>query len=227
MTTVTAVSAGPGSVDRTSLGRAVLGAAATWVLYIVLIATTSAGYEQALVDASDETGAAINRLPAETLAEIGQDHPSSFLANVMLLVLPAALIVVARRVSAATGSRAALASAWIAAAVWAFYLVLQVGLLADPGSLPPLTRDLDVLTVPLVSVGSVASTAAFVLAALALRRRGVRPVATIVAAAVATLLVVAMAVTLVTSGFDEPIAPIGLFPAELVLGIALVVGRQP
>lgn len=226
MTSVTAVRAGTGSADRTSVGRAVLGAAATWVLYVVLIATTSSGYEQALADASEDTGAAINRLPAETLAEIGQDHPWSFLANVMLLVLPAALIVVARRVAAVTGSRAALATAWVAAAVWAFYLLLQVGLLTDPESLPPLTRDLDVLTVPLVSIGSVLSTASFVLAAVALRRRGHRPVAALVAAAMAILAVVAMAITLVTSGFEEPIAPIGLFPAELVLGIALLVGRQ-
>ena len=67
------------------------------------------------------------------------------------------------------------------------YLVLTFGLLADPGSLPPLTRDLDVLTVPLVSAGSVLAISAFVLSALALRRHGWRPVAT----AIAVLLVVA------------------------------------
>lgn len=30
----------------------------------------------------------------------------------------------------------------------------------------------------------------------------------------------------VASGWDEPVAPIGLLPAELVLGIALLVGTK-
>lgn len=212
--------------DRRRVGRALLGAAATWVFYIAVIATTSAGYEEALQEVSDDTGAAVSRLPAETLAGIVHDHPWSNLANLVLVLLPVTLVVVARRVAAVTGRRAPVAFAWAAAAVWGSYLLLQLGLLADPDSLPPLTRDLDVLTVPFVSAGSVVSTAAFLLAALALRRHGHRPVASLVAAAAASLLLLVMAVTLVTSGFDEPIAPIGLFPAELVLGIALLVGTR-
>ena len=50
------------------------------------------------------------------------------------------------------------------------------------------------------------------------------------ATAVAVFIVVAdlviSVVLLVTSGFDEPIAPIALLPAELIVGIALLVGSR-
>ena len=103
-----------------------------------------------------------------------------------------------------------------------FYLLLTFGLLAEPDSLPPLTRDLDVLTVPLVSAGSVLAISAFVLSALALRRHGWRPVAIAIAVFIVVADLVISAVLLVTSGFDEPIAPIALLPAELIVGISLL-----
>ena len=72
---------------------------------------------------------------------------------------------------------------------------------------------------------SALSIAAFVLAALGLRRHGWRPVACAVAAGLVADLVLS-AVLLVASGLDEPLAPITLLPAELIVGIALLVGTR-
>lgn len=216
-------------VDRTSRRRvahAFLLAAASWVVYVVLIATVSADYEAALVDASDATDTAVNRLPAETMAQIAADHPSSYVTGLFLLLVPALLVVATRRASQVTGDRRGARVAWLAAAVLWFYMLLNFGLLADPESLPPLTRDLDVLTVPFVSAGSVLSIAAFVLAALGLRRHGWRPVACAIAVFIVLADLVLSVVLAMTSGFDEPIAPIALLPAELIVGIALLVGGR-
>ncbi len=211
---------------RRRVGNAFLAAAGSWVAYVVLAFTVSAGYEEALVDASEATDTPVNRLPAETLAEIAADHPWSNLSALVLVFVPVLLVVATRRASAVTGERWGVRLAWFRAVVWWFYFLLNAGLAAGPESLPPLTRDLDVLTVPLVSAGSVLAVAAFVLSALGLRRAGWRPLATAIAAGVVLVLTAASVVTLVTSGLDEPVPPIALLPGELILGIALLVGSR-
>ncbi|WP_183094464.1 hypothetical protein [Nocardioides stalactiti] len=213
--------------DRTARRRvasAFLLAAGSWVGYIVSIATLTADYEQALVDASEATDTAVNRLPAETMAQIANDHPANYVTGLFLLLVPALLVLATRRASAVSGDRWGVRLAWVAAVELWFYMALNFGFLLDP--LPPLTRDLDVLTVPLVTIGSFLAVAAFAVSALGLRRAGWRPVASAVAVGIAVLLTALMVPTLVTSGFDEPVPPIALFPAELVLGIALLVGRR-
>src|ERR1044072_1934451 len=90
---------------RRSIGTAFLGAAGIWVGYIALAVTTSADYEKALEDAADATDTPVNRLPAETLAEITQDHPWSYVSAVVLLLGPALPILAVRRTSAASGDR--------------------------------------------------------------------------------------------------------------------------
>lgn len=217
------------AVDRSSRRRvalAFLAAAGSWVVYIALIATLTADYEAALEDASDATDTAVNRLPAETLAQLAADHPASSFTGLFLLLVPALLVLAVRRASAVTGDRWGVRFAWAGAAVLSFYLLLTLGLVADPDSLPPLTSDLGVLTVPLVSVGSALGLAAFVLSALALRRHGWRPVACLVAVVIVVADLLVSAVVLVTSGFGEPIAPIALLPAELILGITLLIGSR-
>jgi hypothetical protein len=219
----------PPVVDRTARRRvalAFLAAAGSWVVYIVLIATLTADYEAALEDASEATDTAVNRLPAETLAQIAADHPSNYVTGLFLLLVPALLVVATRGASKVSGDRWGVRLAWLAAAVLWFYMVLNFGLLADPDSLPPLTRDLDVLTVPFVSVGSVLSIGAFVLSTMALRRHGWRPVACAIAAFIVVADLVLSSVLLVTSYFGEPIAPIALLPAELIVGIALLIGGR-
>lgn len=226
---MSAVTSSEPRVERTDRRRVAYGfllAAASWVGYIALIATVSADYEEALVDASEATDTAVNRLPAETMSQIAVDHPSSTMTGLFLLLVPALLVVATRRARVVSGEQWGVRLAWVAAAVLWFYMLLNFGLLAGPDSLPPLTRDLDVLTVPLVSAGSLLAVAAFVLSALGLRRAGWRPVATAVAAGIAVALTALSAVTLVTSGFDEPVPPIALLPAELVVGIALLVGGR-
>ena len=210
---------------RRRVGWAFLAAAGIWVLYIVLAFTISADYEEALVDASDALDTPVNRLPAETLAQISQDHPWSNVSAVVLLFVPALLILATRRAAAVTGDRWGTRFAWLGAIVWWFYMLLNAGLVADPQDLPPLTRDLDVLTVPLVSAGSVLALLAFIVAALALSRQW-RRVASMVAAGVAAGLLVLSVVASVASDWNEPVPPIGLLPAELILGIALLVGTR-
>ena len=226
---MTTVAASRPAVDRAArrrVGTAFLVAAGSWLVYILLAFTLSAGYEEALVDASEATDTPVNRLPAETLAEITADHPWSNLSSLVLVLVPVLLIVATRRASAVTGERWSVRLAWLGAGVLWFYFLLNAGLAAGADSLPPLTRDLDVLTVPLVSAGSVLSVVAFMLAALGLRGVGWRPVATAIAAGLAAVLTVVGVITLVTSGFDEPVPPIALLPAELVVGIALLVGSR-
>lgn len=212
--------------ERRRAGLAYLAAAGTWVAYLVLAFTVSNGYEEALVDASDATGTATDRLPAETLAEIVRDHPWSNLSTLVLMVAPAVLLVAVRRAGAVSGDRWAVPTGWVGAVVLWTYFLLHLGLNAGPDSLPPLTRDLDRLTVPFVSVGSVLSLAAFVLSAWALRRHGWRPIACTVAVVIVAADALVSVVLLVTSDFGEPVPPIALLPAELIVGVALVTGRR-
>jgi hypothetical protein len=219
----------PPVVDRTARRRvalAFLAAAGSWVVYIALITTLTADYEAALEDASEATDTAVNQLPAETLAQLAADHPASHLVGLFLILVPVLLIVATRRASAVTGDRWGVRLAWVGAADLWFYLLLTFGLFVDPDSLPPLTRDLDVLTVPLVSAGSVLGISAFVVSVLALRRHGWRPVACAIAALIVVADLVLSSVLLVTSDFGEPIAPIALLPAELIVGIALLIGSR-
>ncbi len=226
---MSALTADRPAIDHTARRRVAtsfLAAAGSWVAYVVLAFTLSAGYEEALVDASEATDTAVNRLPAETLAQITADHPWSNLSGLVLLFVPALLIVAVRRANGVTGERWAVRFAWSGAAVLWFYFLLNLGLYADPDSLPPLTRDLDVLTVPLVSAGSVLSLLAFVLSAVGLRRHGWRPIACAVAAFVVVANLVLSVVLLVTSDFGEPVPPIALFPAELIVGVSLLIGSR-
>ncbi len=211
---------------RRRLGWTFLAAAGIWALYIALAVTFSASYEEALADASDDLDTPVNRLPAETLAQITQDHPWSNVSAVALLLAPALLILVAHRCRSITGDPWASRLAWLGGIVWWFYMLLNAGLAFDPQDLPPLTRDLDVLTVPLVSIGSVLALLAFVAAAWSLRRHGTRRVASTVAAVLAAVLLVLSVAGSISTGWDDPVPPIGLFPVEVILGIALIVGTR-
>jgi hypothetical protein len=211
--------------SRRQVGWAFIVAAGSWILYLIVAITLAADYDEALLDASEDLDTPANRLPAETLAEITHDHPWSVVTAVLLLFVPALLILATRRAAAVTGDRWGVRLAWIAAIVFWFYMLITFGLFADPQDLPPLTRDLDVLTVPFVSAGSVLSLLAFIGSAWRLHRHGWRRVASAVAAGVAGVLLVISVVASVGSGWDEPVPPVGLLPAELILGIALVVRR--
>lgn len=212
---------------RRRLGWTFVAAGLSWIGYLVLALTVSADYETALEDASDALDTPVNKLPADVLAQIGQDHPGNIASGVLLFFVPALLLLAARGTRTVTGDPWAERLAWLSAGVLWFYFVLTLGLFTDPDDLPPLTRDLDVLTVPLVSAGSVLALLAFVAAAWSLRRHGWRRVASAVAAGLAGALLVAGVVGSIVSGWDEPVAPVGLLPTELILGIALVVGTRP
>ncbi len=220
--TTTAVA--PDLGTRRRLGWTFLVAAGIWILYLVLALTLAADYEKALEDAADATDTPINKLPAETLAQITQDHTGNIVSTVVLLFAPALLILAASRTKAITGDPWGTGLAWLSGIVLWFYFLLNFGLYLGPKDLPPLTRDLDVLTVPLVSIGSVLALLAFIAAAWSLRRHGTRRVASTVAAVLATVLLVLSVVGSISTGWDDPVPPIGLFPVEVILGIALIVG---
>jgi len=210
--------------SRRRVGWAFIVAAGSWLLYLIFAITLAADYDKALLDASEDLGTPANRLPPEIMAEITQDHPASVVTAVLLLFVPSLLILATRRAAAVTGDRWGVWLAWIGAIVLWFYMLITFGLFADPQDLPPLTRDLDVLTVPFVSAGSVLSLLAFIISAWNLHRHGWRRVASAVAAGVAGVLLVLSLAASLASGWDEPVPPVGLLPAELILGIALVVG---
>jgi len=220
------IEAAPDLTARRRLGWTTLGAAGIWVAYIALAVTFSADYEKALEDASAALDTPINRLPAETLAQITQDHPASNISAVVLLLAPVLLILVARRTRSLTGDPWAGRLAVLSGVVLWCYFLLNFGLLLDPQDLPPLTRDLDVLTVPLVSIGSILALLAFIVAAWSLRRHGTRRTASTVAAVLAVVLLALSVAGALATGWDDPVPPIGLFPVELILGIALVTGTR-
>ena len=121
----------------------------------------------------------------------------------MLLFAPALLILAATGPARSRATPGRTRLAWLSGIVLWFYFLLNFGLLLDPQNLPPLTRDLDVLTVPLVSIGSVLALLAFVAAAWSLRRHGTRRVASTVAAVLATALLALSVIGAAASGWDD------------------------
>lgn len=197
-----------------------IAVALSWVGYLAIALSIGRGYEQALIDAADEHDTAVNTLPASTLAEVVQAYPAYSLVTAIYLFFPPVLLVLAARVLSRPGWWAAVG----ALVVWAVYDVLNLGLFADPNDLPPLVRDLDVLTVPFVS-----AVAVLTLVSMLLVCEGSRTVVPLAGRVGSVLCVVLAALTvwaLVASDFEEPVPPIVAVPPALVLGIALLRKRQ-
>jgi hypothetical protein len=201
--------------------------ALSWVGYLVIALTLGAGYEQALIGEADAADTAVNTLPASTMAEVVQDYPLYAVVTATYLFLPPLLLLVAAATLRREVPSRATDAAWWAAlgalAVWTVYDVLNLGLFADPDDLPPLVRDLDVLTVPFVT-----AVAVLTLAAVLLLGEGLRSVVPRAGRITSVLCVVMAGLTvwaLVASDFTEPVPPIVAIPAVLVLGIALVRAR--
>lgn len=212
-----------------SAGRAYVGAVSVLAAYVVVAVTIGAGFERDLVAAAEREGVAVNALASSTQAEITQDHPVyALLTGLFLFVSPVLLALAARQIRTGAPGRLAQFAWWSALAtlvVWWTYVALGLGLFADPENLPPLVRDFDVLTVPLVSALSLLALGSMVFAAEALRRCGVVRRAARASTVVSILLGVVSLVALVATGFEDPVAPIVIVPGGLILGIALLRSR--
>lgn len=213
-----------------SAGRAYVGAVSVLAGYVVVAVTIGAGFEQDLVAAAEREGVAVNALASSTQAQITQDHPVyALLTGLLLFVSPVLLALAARQIRIGAPGRLAQLAWWSALAtlvVWWTYVALGLGLFADPENLPPLVRDFDVLTVPLVSALSLLALGSMVFAAEALRGHGVVRRAALVTTIVSILLGVVSVVALVGTGFEDPVAPIVIVPGGLILGIALLRSRR-
>ncbi|KAA1416936.1 hypothetical protein F0U44_17280 [Nocardioides humilatus] len=202
--------------------------AALMVGYLVLASTAGAGYERALEAAAEHARVPVNTIPASATATVVQDFPLYHLLSVLYLLLPPVAIVLASRPLRAIGvaGRVSWRSAQTGLAVWWVFMALNLGTFADPDRLPPLVRDLDVLAVPLLTVMSMLVAVSVVADGEAARTVGVAHTAARVSTVLGVVLTVLFAVTLVTSGFDEPIPPIVAVIPAFVLGVALVRGRR-
>lgn len=214
-----------------SAGRAYVGAVSVLVGYVVVAVTIGAGFEQDLVAAAEREGVAVNALASSTQAEITHDHPVyALITGLLLFVSPVLLALAARQIRIGTPGRLAQLTWWSALAtlvVWWTYVALGLGLFADPENLPPLVRDFDVLTVPLVSALSLLALGSLVFAAEALRRYDVVRRAARATTVVSILLGVVSVVALIGTGFEDPVAPIVIVPGGLILGIALLRKQRP
>lgn len=212
-----------------SAGWAYVGAVSVLAGYVVVAVTIGAGFEQDLVAAAEREGVAVNALASSTQAQITQDHPVyALVTGLLLFVSPALLALAARQIRIGAPGRLAELTWWSALAtlvVWWTYVALGLGLFADPENLPPLVRDFDVLTVPLVSALSLLALGSLVFAAEALRGHGVVRRAARATTVVSILLGVVSVVGLVGTGFEDPVAPIVIVPGGLILGIALLRSR--
>ena len=201
-----------------------IGAALSMAGYLGIALSIGGGYEQDLIDAAERTGASENTLPSSVNSIVVHDHAVYAVLTGLYLLLPPALLLAATiRLRAAVGDgrrsqRLALASL----VVWYAYDALTFGLLSAPDHLLPPVRALDVLTVPMVSASAVLAMAALICAGEATRRAGVLRRSAVAATVLSSVLLVLGTAEMVGSGFEDPVAPIGLIPVGLILGIPLV-----
>ncbi len=207
-------------------GHAFIAMAAVWFAYLVIAFTLAADYQEALVEAAEDLGVSDNKLPAEAIAQVFEQHTAGSLVGLpILFAAPAIMLMTAFAVRKHWPSAFAtwsVRTAVVSAAIWWAYLLIDSGSYLGPDNLPPLTRDIDVLTVPLVAAASAFALVSVIAAAEGLRKAGVVRRAARIASALAAFLLVAGLAGTFTSGFEDPLPPIALFPSSLILGIALL-----
>ncbi len=207
-------------------GWAMTGSAFALVGYVAVAVTLGTGFEQDLAAAAERERVAVNALATSTQAEITRDHALyALITGLFLLLPPAFLLRAAAKIRAGVGGDLAKLTWGLALAtviVWWVYVGLGLGLFSDPEHLPPLVRDLDQLTVPLVSALSLLALGSLVVGSEAVRRADVARRSARVAAAVSLVLGGLGLLALVITGFQDPVAPIVIVPGALILGIALL-----
>ena len=216
-----------------SVGHAVLWSGLAWVIYILIAFTINSGYESDEVAAAEKAGVDTNRLDPQTRAVIHQDHAANLIVpSIILMLAPVPLILATLRARRAEASRLttfAVVSAVAAGALWWSHMILTFGLFFGADGLPPLTRDLDTIAVPLVTAASALALLAMVAVGEALRRSGVISVAAWIGNGLGLVMMVAGVAAAVIGGFESPLPPVCVVIPSFILGIAtlLAVSRQP
>ena len=209
-------------------GWAFIATAALYVAYLVIALTVGAGYEDDLVAAAQREDASVNTMSAAAMARVVQDHAVYSTLTTLFLFLPGfTLLRGVSDVRTAAGGRAAEVAWWSAMAgliVLAAFLLLNLGLLLDP--LPPVVRNLDVLTMPMVTATGLLALSAVGSAAESARRAGAVRRAGRVSSILCALLGVLGVIGLFTTDQPDPVPPIFIVPAGLILGIALIRHRE-
>jgi hypothetical protein len=209
-------------------GWAFIATAALYVAYLVIALTVGAGYEDGLVAAAERENASVNTMSAAAMARVVRDHAVYSTLTTLFLFLPGlALLRGVSDVRATAGGRAAGVARWSALAgliVLSAFLVLNLGLLLDP--LPPVVRDLDVLTMPMVTTAGLLALVAMGSVAEAARHTGVARRAGRVSSILCALLGVLGVIGLFTTDQPDPVPPLFIVPAGLILGVALVRHRE-
>jgi hypothetical protein len=121
-----------------------------------------------------------------------------------------------------------------ATALWYVYMVLDGALsFFAPDHLPPLVRDLDVVTVPLFDLMSVLALGGLIALGLAARQGRIAPKTALACVILAAFIMVAGNALSLAGGFESSLPPPAWVPVALVLGIGLlrsggpVAGKQP
>lgn len=219
----------PGMTSLSPVGWWLIAHGTLMVLYLVIASTSGAGYERELEAASKREGVGVNAIASSSMAEAVHSFPVYHLLSDLYLLLPPVVVLLgATAVSTYGGSlgRLSLRSAQAGLIVWWTFMILNLGFYADPDALPPVVRNMNVLSVPLLTVMSVLIAASVALAGEAVRSAGVARIAGRVASIVGVVLTGLFAVTLFASNFEEPIPPILAVIPAIVLGIALARGGR-
>ena len=217
-------------------GWLLVAAALVFVLYLALAATAGADYEAEIRDASSAAGTSIERIPPAEAARIVQNYAAYSTVNGLVIMMPAALLFAAfhqgRKALRATRGATYVEIAWWsvlgATVLWYVYFALNAALsFFDPNHLPPLVRDLDVITVPLFDVMSVFALGGLIALGLATRKAGIAPKTALACVILSVLIMVAGNAFSLAGGLDSSLPPPAWVPVALVLGIGLLRSRNP
>lgn len=215
-------------------GWLLIAAPLAFIATLVVIGVAGAGYNAELVAAAAATNTSIATIPADEQARIAARYPVFFVVSGLLLLIPFAVFLAGLHgtrgaLRPTAGAGLARAARWLglgAVSAWGCFTALSFGLLAGPGRLPPLVRDIDRLFAPLVAATVAFGLAAVLCAGLAARRAGVAPRTALGGLVVAGLLLAAHLAVVVGSGFaSEGLVPLAPMLPALILGIGLVRAR--
>jgi len=207
-----------------------IAACATFLAYFVLAVTWGTAYEEDILAIAAETGKTVDTISAADLSRLALAHETFMIVGAVILILPAGVFLAAvlaigkglKTNEGAPFARYAVLAAIGSAVVWYAYWLLNVGLFFGPDNLPPLTRNLDVLNVPLPAAQALLGLAALILIGCAFRAVGIVRKAALAAIIIAAFFAVLGSVLVLSSGFEETIPPPVFVPSSLILAIALL-----
>jgi hypothetical protein len=217
-------------------GWFLVAAALAFVLYLALAATAGADYEAEIRDASKAAGTSIERIPPAENARIVQEYDAYSVVSGLVIMMPVALLFAAlhfgRRAFSATLGAPYVEAAWWsilgATVLWHAYMVLNGALsFFAPDHLPPLVRDLDVITVPLFDLMSVFALGGLIALGLAARKDRIAPKTALACVILAAFIMIAGNALSLAGGLDSSLPPPAWVPVALVLGIGLLRSRTP